>query len=464
MRSAGSGKSRKPYKITKPRERWSEDEHEKFLEAIDRFGRNWKEIVSFVGTRSVSQVRSHAQKHFIRLEKKGLGAVVPPARRKARWSDKQTSEGQDGSADSDQELSASHRQAGSSSSMSTVDYHPPVTSAAHCAEGSGCHEFADCQPLSCPQQRFGSFSSRSTSFTSPPTQSIISCAQELLQCCNSSGGNSPVKQEQHLSAPVQGIPVQPRAAVMDMLQQIASQPASGSRLQGLPQGLPGNAQSSAAVALQQQQLQKLLNPQQSSTYSPLPSRQSSNATAAVGAWPWQRAAAATNFPSRFSASRREQNSVLDQQPCSQLDGTFLAEVIKTSDTVPSAIGFCQSLNPAQPFLPPVSPSPVDAAFASGLNAAMAPATPLASPNTSFQSIPSAVSTLSVQPVAQLPESLCTPGADLDSPVGLDEEEFWADLDLVDPLMQAADAFMEADAPDDSCLQSVYTNISTHQLC
>ena len=80
-------------------------------------------------------MRSHAQKHFIRLEKKGLGAVVPPARRKARWSDKQTSEGQDGSADSDQELSASHRQAGSSSSMSTVDYHPPVTSAAHCAEG-----------------------------------------------------------------------------------------------------------------------------------------------------------------------------------------------------------------------------------------------------------------------------------------------------------------------------------------
>ena len=81
MRSDGSCKSRKPYKITKPRERWSEDEHEKFLEAIDRcasassaislvissrhhtqrtpfcrFGRNWKEIVTFVGTRSVSQV------------------------------------------------------------------------------------------------------------------------------------------------------------------------------------------------------------------------------------------------------------------------------------------------------------------------------------------------------------------------------------------------------------------------
>lgn len=80
MPSAETGKSRKPYKITKARERWSDEEHGKFLEAIDRyliwlcvslninnsqcifvsgrrrFGRNWKEIVAFVGTRSVSQV------------------------------------------------------------------------------------------------------------------------------------------------------------------------------------------------------------------------------------------------------------------------------------------------------------------------------------------------------------------------------------------------------------------------
>lgn len=75
------------------------------------------------------QVRSHAQKHFIRLEKKGLGAVVPPARRKAGWGDKQGSDAVEGTADSDQEFSASHRQAGSSSSISTVDFHPPVTSA-----------------------------------------------------------------------------------------------------------------------------------------------------------------------------------------------------------------------------------------------------------------------------------------------------------------------------------------------
>jgi len=88
-------------------------------------------------------VRSHAQKHFIRLEKKGLGSVVPPARRKARWGDKQATESFDGSADSDQELSAVNRQAGSSSSMSSLDFHNTRTtagSAAQCAEGTQSHK------------------------------------------------------------------------------------------------------------------------------------------------------------------------------------------------------------------------------------------------------------------------------------------------------------------------------------
>lgn len=36
MRTSNPTKPRKPYKITKPRERWNEQEHEKFLEAIDK--------------------------------------------------------------------------------------------------------------------------------------------------------------------------------------------------------------------------------------------------------------------------------------------------------------------------------------------------------------------------------------------------------------------------------------------
>ena len=33
------------------------------------YGKNWKKIVQAVGTRSSNQIRSHAQKHFIKQEK-----------------------------------------------------------------------------------------------------------------------------------------------------------------------------------------------------------------------------------------------------------------------------------------------------------------------------------------------------------------------------------------------------------
>ncbi|KAK9810318.1 hypothetical protein WJX72_008539 [[Myrmecia] bisecta] len=82
--SAGQQTTRKPYKITKQRERWSEQEHEKFLRALQKYGRRWKDIVDYVGTRSVAQVRSHAQKYFLKLEKSGEASGVPPARPKKR--------------------------------------------------------------------------------------------------------------------------------------------------------------------------------------------------------------------------------------------------------------------------------------------------------------------------------------------------------------------------------------------
>ena len=96
------------------REPWRKEEHERFLEALDKFGRNWKQIVDFVGTRSVQQVlalgpviywqtgsvqqqvwrqtvlagfaqiRSHAQKFFLKLEKEGQQEDIPPPRPKKR--------------------------------------------------------------------------------------------------------------------------------------------------------------------------------------------------------------------------------------------------------------------------------------------------------------------------------------------------------------------------------------------
>lgn len=37
-------KVRKPYTVTKQREKWSEAEHERFLEAINLYGRAWRQI------------------------------------------------------------------------------------------------------------------------------------------------------------------------------------------------------------------------------------------------------------------------------------------------------------------------------------------------------------------------------------------------------------------------------------
>lgn len=49
---------------------WGEEEHAKFLEALELFGaKNVKEISQYLGTRTPAQVRSHVQKHFIKVKK-----------------------------------------------------------------------------------------------------------------------------------------------------------------------------------------------------------------------------------------------------------------------------------------------------------------------------------------------------------------------------------------------------------
>uniref|UniRef100_A0A0D9WD56 Uncharacterized protein n=1 Tax=Leersia perrieri TaxID=77586 RepID=A0A0D9WD56_9ORYZ len=75
---AGKKKQRKPYTITRPRERWSEEEHARFLHALMIFGRDWKRIEAFVATKTAIQIRSHAQKHFLKARKFGLAGVMPP--------------------------------------------------------------------------------------------------------------------------------------------------------------------------------------------------------------------------------------------------------------------------------------------------------------------------------------------------------------------------------------------------
>ena len=46
---------------------WTDQEHERFLDAIQNFGhKNVKAISAYVGTRSATQVRTHAQKYFLK--------------------------------------------------------------------------------------------------------------------------------------------------------------------------------------------------------------------------------------------------------------------------------------------------------------------------------------------------------------------------------------------------------------
>jgi len=51
--------------------RWTNEEHDRFLQGLDMYGKKWTKVAEVVGSRSTVQVRSHAQKYFQKIVKGG---------------------------------------------------------------------------------------------------------------------------------------------------------------------------------------------------------------------------------------------------------------------------------------------------------------------------------------------------------------------------------------------------------
>lgn len=49
--------------------RWGKAEHQRFVDGLKKYGKNWKKVEEHVKTRTGAQIRSHAQKFFNRLQK-----------------------------------------------------------------------------------------------------------------------------------------------------------------------------------------------------------------------------------------------------------------------------------------------------------------------------------------------------------------------------------------------------------
>ena len=53
--------------------RWTREEHQTFIKGLELYGKGWKKIAGLIKTRTVVQIRTHAQKYFLKLSKARSG-------------------------------------------------------------------------------------------------------------------------------------------------------------------------------------------------------------------------------------------------------------------------------------------------------------------------------------------------------------------------------------------------------
>ena len=56
--------------------KWTRAEHDRFLRGMELYGRNWSMVHKKVKTRTITQVRSHAQKVFQNMSKEDIDALI----------------------------------------------------------------------------------------------------------------------------------------------------------------------------------------------------------------------------------------------------------------------------------------------------------------------------------------------------------------------------------------------------
>lgn len=85
-RLAESEKDRSKHDTPKAQSRyWTPNEHKRFLEALQKFGtKDVRSIATYVGSRNATQVRTHAQKYFLRVAREAkAGSALQAARKRS---------------------------------------------------------------------------------------------------------------------------------------------------------------------------------------------------------------------------------------------------------------------------------------------------------------------------------------------------------------------------------------------